>query len=204
MEGPRSRAAMREARAADGSRSVISRKELARQLRREAYQKAKAQRAADPKNLAMKEAAKTRRREVYQQVKARRKEGEAEQKAKRSAKHAEERAEERNSFAKRIKSALKNATGDGGAPVTIPSLSGEAGADEGDGADEVIEAPSGRRAGALQSQVRAALGNKRVSELLHRLRLVTNEPGVTANEAYSSSGAAPSSQSRHAREGSPD
>lgn len=172
MEGPRSRSAMREARAADGSRSVISRKELARELRRQAYQKAKARRAEDPKHLAMKEAAKVRRRELYQQVKERRKAGEAVEKAARSARRTEERMEKRASFAKQLQSALKGPASEAG--VVVPALPDEEETGS-ESSDELSEGP------ALEHQVRAALGNRRVSELLQRLRLVTNEPGITAN-----------------------
>ncbi len=52
---------------------VITRKELARKLRHQAYVKAKERHAKDPRTIAMKEAAKIRRRELYQQVKARKK-----------------------------------------------------------------------------------------------------------------------------------
>lgn len=174
MEGPRSRSDMREARAADGSRSVISRKELARQLRRQAYQKAKARRAEDPKHLAMKEAAKVRRRELYQQVKEQRKAGEAVEKATRAAKRTEERMEKRASFAKQLQSALKGPASDGGLPIpALPVDVESSGHDSADGSED-SEVP-------LERQVRAALGNRRVSELLQRLRLLTNEPGVTAN-----------------------
>jgi len=69
--------------------SVISRKELGRQLRRQAYQKAKAYRAKDPKYLALKEAAKLRRRELYQQVKQSRKDATSAEKAKRSESRAQ-------------------------------------------------------------------------------------------------------------------
>ncbi len=48
-------------------------KELARKLRREAYQAAKERRAKDPRYLAMKEEAKRQRRALYQEVKAKRK-----------------------------------------------------------------------------------------------------------------------------------
>lgn len=173
MEGPRSRSDMREARAADGSRSVISRKELAREQRRQAYQRAKAQRAEDPKHLAMKEAAKVRRRELYQQVKERRKAGEAVEKAARAAKRTEERMEKRASFAKQVQSALKGPGSEGGLLIpALPAAQEEAGPEP---SDELSEEP------ALEHQVRAALGHRRVSELLQRLRLVTNEPGMTAN-----------------------
>ena len=43
----------------------LSRKERARRIRREAYLRAKEQRATDPRYLAMKDAAKLRRREAY-------------------------------------------------------------------------------------------------------------------------------------------
>lgn len=184
MEGPRSRSSIREARAADGSRSIISRnaarKELAKQLRREAYQKAKAQRAADPKHQAMKEAAKARRRELYQQVKERRKAGEAEEKAARSAQRSEERAARRASFATQIKSALEGPASEGG--LAVPALQSRT---EAEAARTEAEAAPGSEdvAEGLESEVQAALGNRRVSELLQRLRRVSDEPGVTANEA---------------------
>jgi chemosensory pili system protein ChpA (sensor histidine kinase/response regulator) len=58
-----------------GARSVTSSlKERMREARREAYQRAKAWRAQDPRQIAMKETVKLRRREQYQQVKQRRKE----------------------------------------------------------------------------------------------------------------------------------
>jgi hypothetical protein len=69
--------------------SVISRKELGRQLRRQAYQKAKAYRAKDPKYLALKETAKLRRRELYQRVKQSRKDASAAEKTKRSESRAQ-------------------------------------------------------------------------------------------------------------------
>lgn len=53
--------------------TVISRRELARELRRKAYRDAKARRDADPRFLAMKEAAKQRRRDQYQLAKAKKK-----------------------------------------------------------------------------------------------------------------------------------
>lgn len=57
--------------AADDSDRVISFKEAARLRRRAAYQKAKAQRAKDPRYLALKEAAKEKRRAAYQEAKRR-------------------------------------------------------------------------------------------------------------------------------------
>lgn len=80
----------------DGSKKRgVSRKELARQLRRQAYQKAKARRAKDPKHIAMKEAAKQRRQEAYQQAKERRKATVAGQKARENEKQQADQAEER-------------------------------------------------------------------------------------------------------------
>jgi hypothetical protein len=63
----------------------LSRNEQARQLRRAAYQQAKARRANDPRLVAIKEAMKQRRRAAYQAAKARRKAAIAEQKAKQRA-----------------------------------------------------------------------------------------------------------------------
>jgi hypothetical protein len=72
-----------------------TRQEFARKLRQEAYQRAKAQRAQDPRQIAMKEAVKVRRRELYQQVKERRKAVAKEQKVERKLKEREKQAEER-------------------------------------------------------------------------------------------------------------
>ncbi len=51
----------------------LSRREWARKLRREAYQRAKQRRASDPTYLAMKEEAKRRRREASRIMKERKK-----------------------------------------------------------------------------------------------------------------------------------
>jgi hypothetical protein len=79
-----------------GERSVISRKELHRQLmreaRRRAYAQAKAKRQQDPRYLAMKEAAKLRRREEYRRAKALRAEAE-QSKPQRSKPQRSERGE---------------------------------------------------------------------------------------------------------------
>lgn len=53
----------------DNQRRILSRKELAKEQRREAYQKAKQRRATDPRHLALKEAAKAQRRAAYEQLK---------------------------------------------------------------------------------------------------------------------------------------
>lgn len=103
--------------------SVISRKELARQYRRQAYQRAKAARAIDPKHLAMKEAVKVRRREVYQQVKAQRKVRDAELVTKRKEADAQSRAEAKRQLAQRVRSALGK-----GSEQARPPESGEPGA----------------------------------------------------------------------------
>lgn len=95
-----------ESPASAPERSVLSRKELARELRRRAYQRAKQARAEDPRHLAMKEAAKLRRREQYQQVKERRKEREAEQKAKEKVSAAAAQAAAKRELAERVKSAI--------------------------------------------------------------------------------------------------
>jgi hypothetical protein len=77
---------------ADSKRARPTRKEIARQIRREAYQKAKAFRAADPRYAAMKESMKERRRSAYQRAKAQRKLAAAEKKADELQKRADERA----------------------------------------------------------------------------------------------------------------
>ena len=71
---------------------VISRKEHARLLRRQAYQRAKQLRATDPRHLALKEALKQRRRAAYQVVKAKRKAAAAEQKSAAKAERARDRS----------------------------------------------------------------------------------------------------------------
>jgi hypothetical protein len=79
----------------DSNEALLSRKEFARRLRQQAYQRAKEQRAKDPRQIAMKEAAKERRRALYQQVKERRKAVAVQQKLERKTKEREKRAEER-------------------------------------------------------------------------------------------------------------
>lgn len=103
-----------EARSRARDTSVISRKELARELRREAYQRAKKARAVDPRHLALKEAAKQRRREVYQEVKKRRKaqgaELEAKHKSRNEVAQAQARSEAKRQLAERVKSVIAQAT----------------------------------------------------------------------------------------------
>jgi hypothetical protein len=68
-------------------RRVVTRKELVRELRHQAYEKAKQRRANDPRTIAMKQAAKIRRREIYQQVKARKKTAASAQKSELKKQH---------------------------------------------------------------------------------------------------------------------
>jgi hypothetical protein len=95
----------------DSKKGTLSRKEFARQLRRQAYQKAKERRASDPKHIAMKEVAKQRRREAYQQAKERRKAAVADQKALEKEKQrvdvAEERAPKDHVLMKMVRRATK-------------------------------------------------------------------------------------------------
>lgn len=90
----------------DSERRVLSRKELAKEMRRAAYKKAKEQRAQDPRHLAMKEAAKVRRREAYQKIKEQRKVAQAEEKTKlktaKTTERAAKRAESENELWKLI------------------------------------------------------------------------------------------------------
>ena len=93
----------------DDSR-VLSPKEYGRLLRKRAYEREKARRAADPKFNAAKEAMKQRRRELYQKEKERRKSERAEQKAKERAERAQERAAADFELMKMIKRATKGST----------------------------------------------------------------------------------------------
>jgi hypothetical protein len=93
--------------------SVISRKELARELRREAYQRAKKARAVDPRHLALKEVAKQRRREAYQEVKKRRKEQDAALEAKHKVAQAQARTEAKRQLGERVRNVIAQATDPG-------------------------------------------------------------------------------------------
>ncbi len=170
------------------TRVILSRKELARHYRQQAYQKAKAWRAQDPKHLALKEAAKVRRRELYQQVKARRKAADSQEKVKQATEQAEERqATKKKELRSDRQGELRN------------------------------------RQRELQSELQSALKNKRVIELMQRVRLASEDASIIANsiladsivadpplpdtvtsEAHSSSGAVPSSRSRRATRAPPD
>lgn len=85
---------------------MISRKELARELRRQAYQRAKQARASDPRHLAMKERAKQQRRDLYQKVKEQRKAREAELEAQHAAERGAARAEAKRQLAERVRGAV--------------------------------------------------------------------------------------------------
>jgi hypothetical protein len=81
----------------------LSRKELARQFRRAAYQRAKEHRANDPKQVTMKEAMKLRRCAEYKAGKERRKAFAAEQKTRREARESESRALKARELMKLVK-----------------------------------------------------------------------------------------------------
>jgi hypothetical protein len=86
---------------------VLTPKEYGRLLRKRAYEREKARRAADPKFIAAKEAMKQRRRELYQREKERRTAARAEQKAKERAVREEERAKADFELMKMLKRATK-------------------------------------------------------------------------------------------------
>lgn len=79
----------------DPERRVLSGKELARERRHAMYQRAKEQRANDPRHLAMKEAAKEQRRAAYQKLKTQRKAAATAEKAKLKAEYTQPRSEAR-------------------------------------------------------------------------------------------------------------
>lgn len=84
----------------DSERRVLSRKELAKEQRKAAYQKAKERRASDPRHLAMNEAVKAQRRADYQKAKASRKTVASEAKASRKASASEAKANRKVAAAK--------------------------------------------------------------------------------------------------------
>jgi hypothetical protein len=79
-------------------RGRVSRKEAARQRRRDAYAKAKHARKTDPRLIALQEELKVRRREAYREMKERRKAALAELKAAKRERRAnrDARAQERD------------------------------------------------------------------------------------------------------------
>ena len=80
--------------------AVAARQAAQKELRRQAYQRAKERRATDPRYLQMKEAAKARRREHYERVKQHRKAAQAAGKAVRSTQRASVETEARAFFQK--------------------------------------------------------------------------------------------------------
>jgi hypothetical protein len=151
-------------------RSVVSRKELGRELRRQAYQRAKKARAEDPRHLAMKEVVKQRRRELYQQVKTRRKEREAEQKAKDKVVSATAQAEAKRQLAERVKSAIGRGPGAIGRGADAIGRGADA---TGRSADAIgRESEVGR---ALARDIERALQSADVQELMDRLRAESAE-----------------------------
>jgi hypothetical protein len=216
-------------------REVVSQRELARLYRRQAYQRAKAYRAADPKYARLKEIAKLRRRELYQQIKQTRKAAalvdKSANKAARSAQRTEERAAKRQELRSGLKGgasdssntsarlgrgragrqaaaaegcALEGNAAEGYTPGNVGAEAQDAERDAAGGTEQHSPAASVQRNGKdLQSEIRAALQNKRVSTLLARVRLAGEQPHVIANEACSSAEVVPLSRSRRAKEGSP-
>ncbi len=83
----------------DDARRILTRKELAKEQRQAAYQRAKEQRASDPRYQAMKQAAKEQRRAAYQRLKQSRKAEatatKAATKQRRVAEHDAEREQQR-------------------------------------------------------------------------------------------------------------
>jgi hypothetical protein len=80
--------------------AVAARQLAQKEMRRQAYQKAKERRAKDPRYLQMKEAAKACRREHYERVKQHRKAAQAAGKAQRSVERASAEADARTFFQK--------------------------------------------------------------------------------------------------------
>jgi hypothetical protein len=97
----------------DSQRKILSRKELAKELRRNAYQRAKERRAKDPRFIAMKEAAKEQRRAAYQKLKEKRKSEEAAakaiSKADRGSRLTQERAEAQTRALQKSKQVMQTA-----------------------------------------------------------------------------------------------
>ena len=91
---------------ADDDAKRASRKELARQQRKDAYRAMKERRAKDPRYLAMKEAVKLQRREMYQRIKAQRKTTVRADKTKQQAEKAEVRAAMDSELMKMVKVAV--------------------------------------------------------------------------------------------------
>ncbi len=84
-----------------------SQRERARELRREAYRKAKAARDKDPAYLAMKQAVKEKRREAYRAAKERHKAALAEEKVRAEAERNELVAAKREAFDRALMSLVR-------------------------------------------------------------------------------------------------
>jgi hypothetical protein len=89
---------------------VLSPKEYGKLLRKRAYEREKARRAADPRIIAMKEAMKLRQRALYAREKERRKAVRAAEKTKKRAERAQERARADFELMMTIKRATKGST----------------------------------------------------------------------------------------------
>ena len=96
---------------------VVRGRELARLVRRQAYQRAKEMRAKDPKYLALKQLAKERRREAGKAVREKRKAEQAVERAVDKKESAARRTGERAERDQRLKELLTR----GGAPAKRPS-----------------------------------------------------------------------------------
>lgn len=90
---------------------VLKGKELARELRKQAYRREKERRATDPRHLAMKEAARAQRRALYQRVKEQRKGAASEAKAREKQELKARKAEERAAADRVLLEAVGLATG---------------------------------------------------------------------------------------------
>lgn len=99
-----------DASGGDQQEEHLSLKERARQLRRQAYERAKAQRATDPRYLAMKEAAKQQRRVRYRQLKEQRKAAAKSEKTREKRARDEQRAQERAAVDQELMKLLSLAT----------------------------------------------------------------------------------------------
>jgi len=90
-----------------------SRKELARTLRRQAYQAAKERRANDPRYIALKEAAKQQRRDAYRKAKEQRKAAGQNEKQREAERVAEKQTTQRAAMDAELMKLVKRATSKG-------------------------------------------------------------------------------------------
>ena len=94
----------------DSEEWQISRREWAKKMRREAYERAKERRASDPKYLAMKEEAKKRRREGSQVAKERRKAADEKRKLAGKEREATEPVANRATAVERLRGMMRTAS----------------------------------------------------------------------------------------------